>query len=426
MTAGHPVTPSVQVDEAWHLHLTFTRSYWVRLCGQVLGRPLHHDPTRGGDDESAKFHEQYERTLASYRKAFGQSPPADIWPPAEVRFGDDLDSLRVNTAHNWVVPKRPVLRTLAISATTVAAFASLGCGVGWSIEPTIIIQIIPFLFAFAVFVGLAVRFRLRGPGLEEDPRLSWEEAAYLQSLKSRGGVHRLVSATLTHLIARGAARVDPSGESIEPTGYGPSDLSPIEQEVHRRLPIARDEREKLKDIAERVELKSADIGQRLREAGYIKSIAQRLGVGWSAFLATVTTFAIPLLLLLGSHLGSHFAAGLLIVAIAAILIAGRLVGFVGLTPLTRRGSAALRSLRRSNREQRSADADSLAMGVALAGIDAIEGTSLDSLASWYPRTTIAAYSSCGTGCGTGESGGGDGGGGGGCGGGCGGCGGCGG
>ena len=26
MTAGHPVTPSEEVDEVWHFHLTYTRS----------------------------------------------------------------------------------------------------------------------------------------------------------------------------------------------------------------------------------------------------------------------------------------------------------------------------------------------------------------------------------------------------------------
>ncbi|HET7228857.1 MAG TPA: hypothetical protein VFJ16_02510 [Longimicrobium sp.] len=80
MTAGHPVTPSRMVDEAWHLHLTYTRSYWDELCARVLRRPLHHEPTRGGTDEDAKFAGWYGRTLASYRAAFGQEPPEEIWP----------------------------------------------------------------------------------------------------------------------------------------------------------------------------------------------------------------------------------------------------------------------------------------------------------------------------------------------------------
>ena len=65
MTAGHTVVPSEQVDQAWHLHLTYTRSYWERMCGDLLGRPLHHGPTRGGTQEAAKFHDWYGRTLDS-------------------------------------------------------------------------------------------------------------------------------------------------------------------------------------------------------------------------------------------------------------------------------------------------------------------------------------------------------------------------
>jgi hypothetical protein len=105
MVSGHVVTPSDQVDQAWHLHLTYTRSYWDRLCGEVLKRPLHHGPTRGGTAESVKYHDQYARTIESYAKLFGQSPPADIWPPSEIRFGSDLSHVRVNRSRHWVIPK---------------------------------------------------------------------------------------------------------------------------------------------------------------------------------------------------------------------------------------------------------------------------------------------------------------------------------
>jgi hypothetical protein len=50
-----PVTPSDEVDQAWHLHLTYTQSYWDQLCDNVLGRRLHHNPTKGGKQESNKF-----------------------------------------------------------------------------------------------------------------------------------------------------------------------------------------------------------------------------------------------------------------------------------------------------------------------------------------------------------------------------------
>ena len=109
MVSGHVVTPSEQVDQAWHLHLTYTHSYWTRLCGEVLGRPLHHGPTRGGEAESRKYFEQYERTLRSYEEIFGVSPPADIWPKAEIRFGRDLLAVRVNPGDYWMISKRCLL-----------------------------------------------------------------------------------------------------------------------------------------------------------------------------------------------------------------------------------------------------------------------------------------------------------------------------
>src|SRR6185436_1938663 len=40
VTAGHVVFPSEHVDQVWHMHLTYTRSYWNELCPKVLGQPL--------------------------------------------------------------------------------------------------------------------------------------------------------------------------------------------------------------------------------------------------------------------------------------------------------------------------------------------------------------------------------------------------
>src|SRR6478735_1062085 len=51
----HGVTPSDPVDQAWHLHLTYTRSYWIDLCKNTLNREIHHNPTKGGQKEAEKF-----------------------------------------------------------------------------------------------------------------------------------------------------------------------------------------------------------------------------------------------------------------------------------------------------------------------------------------------------------------------------------
>lgn len=103
--AGHDVTPSDAVDQAWHLHLTYSSEYWDRFCPEVLGEPLHHGPTKGGGDEALRYWEQYEKTLEAYENLSGEPPPADIWPSPQERFVDVSAMRRVNTANHWVIPK---------------------------------------------------------------------------------------------------------------------------------------------------------------------------------------------------------------------------------------------------------------------------------------------------------------------------------
>lgn len=122
---GHPCTPSDQVDQAWHLHLSYTDSYWNRLCSQVIGIQIHHNPTEGGEEENDKFDEWYNRTLETYREVFGENAPSDIWPDSNIRFGEDIAFERVNLSRNWILPKRR-LRLTALAITMGAIVA--GCG----------------------------------------------------------------------------------------------------------------------------------------------------------------------------------------------------------------------------------------------------------------------------------------------------------
>ena len=101
---GAARTPSDHVDQVWHLHLLYTRSYWDDLCGRLLGFPLHHGPTKGGNAERVRFYDQYSDTLEAYAKTFGHAPPPALWPPPEVRL-TETDFVRVNTHRAWTIPK---------------------------------------------------------------------------------------------------------------------------------------------------------------------------------------------------------------------------------------------------------------------------------------------------------------------------------
>jgi hypothetical protein len=107
--ADHSLTPSDQVDQVWHLHMIYTRSYWIDLCQDTLGRQIHHGPTRGGQQESNKYNDLYEKTLHFYRQLFEREAPADIWPPKNIRFAD-VNFLRVNTDRNWIIKKPGIFR----------------------------------------------------------------------------------------------------------------------------------------------------------------------------------------------------------------------------------------------------------------------------------------------------------------------------
>lgn len=120
-TAGHPVTPSDAVDQAWHLHLTYNRDYWDRFC-PLLGRLLHHGPTAGWRAEEQRFFAQYAETLRRYEAAFGL-PPADLWPPAAQRLRDDPRARRFHPRDGVLVPWW-ALRLLLLAAC-FALFGSI-------------------------------------------------------------------------------------------------------------------------------------------------------------------------------------------------------------------------------------------------------------------------------------------------------------
>ena len=128
MSAGHPVTPSDEVDQAWHLHLVYTRSYWDELCAHVLRAPLHHGPTRGGAREGAKFGEWYAKTRASYARFFGEAAPPDIWPDARIRFGDAPHFRRVNARRHWIIEKPTLQQPRRVSPAFLVALVGLGAG----------------------------------------------------------------------------------------------------------------------------------------------------------------------------------------------------------------------------------------------------------------------------------------------------------
>ncbi len=117
------VTPSDAVDQVWHLHLTYTRSYWIDFCRHTLGKEVHHNPTKGGRKEAEKFDVYYSRLKELYQQYFTVVPPDDIWKSNDVRFSD-IHFQRINLTTNWIIPK-PGVKVLYQFSLLVAGIFGL-------------------------------------------------------------------------------------------------------------------------------------------------------------------------------------------------------------------------------------------------------------------------------------------------------------
>jgi len=424
VSSAFPVCPSEDVDAAWHLHLTYTRSYWKRFCGEVLGRPLHHDPTKGGPAEAKKHLDMYASTLAAYRQTFGEPPPPEVWTAPEIRFGDDLKHRVVNTARNWVIPKFPVRR----AAWCVAAFAAValfvpGCE-GGDLNPfnlkgiEFLYFLIPVMFG-AVCVGRVIRGNLRAPDPQpgdDQLQLTWEQTAYLA-----GGYPRLTSAAIARLVESGAAKLSDDQKRLQAARAMPERTTPVEKCVWDSLPLSNNPAI-LRSLQAMVAAVFTERAAKLEEDGLALPAARKAGIFLAAaspILVVIVFLAMPRLVL---GLEDNKPVGYLV----ATMIIGGLIGLiasvVGSLRLTRRGENLLVCLKARNAPLKSGAAKDAAMAVALFGTVALAGTAVASLQSWYPRqTTDTTSGGCGSGCGTaGDGGGGGGGDGGGGGGGCGG------
>lgn len=149
------VTPSDPVDQAWHLHLTYTQSYWIDLCRNTLEREIHHNPTKGGRQEAEKFNGFYTTSHSVYQEKFGEEPPPDIWHDHHTRF-TDIHFQRVNVRKHWIIKKPSLPGKRVLLATGMVAFAVLSIQAFWNVPNLLFL-------GFLVIVCVGV-YRNRGNG----------------------------------------------------------------------------------------------------------------------------------------------------------------------------------------------------------------------------------------------------------------------
>jgi uncharacterized protein (TIGR04222 family) len=308
VVADHQVVPSDQVDQVWHAHVLLTQSYWNEFCPNVLGKPLHHHPARGGRPERAEFHDLYTKTIASYRHFFG-SPPIEIWSPPDVRFGAELKMQRVNLSDNWIVPKRfPFLLLdflrrkfcLPLSISAVIACLILIDGVhmvhGFTTDQVKDVEPAhSFLVSIGgpVILGLLVRQVILKPSYQpHKPQLDLYETAYLAA-----GHARAVESSIVKLVHEGYLRLNLRNRTLSIAKILPPGAHEIEQQVMRqveRTPALKELRNISRDATKSLE-RSLE-----QEKLLMTSCAAWIGSSWplgllSFFCFCVGEFALPFL-----------------------------------------------------------------------------------------------------------------------------------
>lgn len=159
VVSGKALTPSDEVDQAWHLHLVYSYSYWVEMCENILGGfRLHHGPTKGGMTEKKRYDDQYSQTVEFYQNEFGYEAPRDVWPSHDVRFGK-INFRRVSMHDNYVLNKEKVKKHTLSLATVL--FTLFGAVLFLSAKPSDSEGDVSILI-WAIVIAVGTYFLIRG------------------------------------------------------------------------------------------------------------------------------------------------------------------------------------------------------------------------------------------------------------------------
>lgn len=420
VAAGHPVSPSEDVDQAWHLHLTYSQSYWREFCPEVLRQPFHHQPTKGGEAEHSKFQDWYARTLESYEKFFGAKPPGDIWPSPEERQKTRPHFVRVDRNQHWIL-RKPRLRlspeigltmglALLVVFGTGAMFANGWNPFDWRGPDFLKFYVVQFILCFSLALWFRRTLRLPAANAQfDESQLTAYDLAYLN-----GGKILAVNSAIANLIREKVLRIDAADKRLLAGNTPPSKTSELERVIHRAA--SRSGGEKISEVRMAAKTTVGEIADKLKALGLVVADGQATKATTFPMLLAVASIGMGIIKILiglqrdkpvGYLIALCFISGVIsLVALARTPLRSRF-GDEFLARLKTQHAKLKTSLGRSSMEPAM-----FAMGLALFGMSALDGTPYDGLRrELQPPASGGGDGGCGSSCG------------GGCGGGCGGCGG---
>lgn len=131
---GCKVVPSKTIDKVWHLHMTFTKSYWNELCQEVIQMEFHHVPSSQGKDAEFSDNECYEKTKELYEKEFGFAPPSLYWP--------DVKKSKLNKLHFSFIS---IFCATLLTACTSTMFSDIELIFKWIIGIYVVYKVLSWL-----------------------------------------------------------------------------------------------------------------------------------------------------------------------------------------------------------------------------------------------------------------------------------------
>jgi uncharacterized protein (TIGR04222 family) len=222
-------SPSYAVDQAWHLHLTYTKSYWIEFCQNTLEKDIHHAPSSGGEAEDHRHENWYAETLILYETTFGYKPPADIWPPLQVQ-------------HSIVVPEITVRTSTKLKVAAILLlpflinFLAFGTMLPYWLKGQEFLIFYP-LFVVAVFTSFAILRQEKGKAWEVVLQQHFpSDATVFQTAQFLYGNHRATPTAIVDLLRRNLLEVTKDKRFI----IHNKRYIPLQQEQNPLIPAFKD------------------------------------------------------------------------------------------------------------------------------------------------------------------------------------------
>lgn len=371
-TAEHLVVPSVEVDMAWHQHVLDTEQYWGTFCREVLRRPLHHRPDKGGTAGRRLHVDMYRRTLRTYVESFGDHPPPDIWPPAERRFAGGAAPHRIALSDTGSASEHRVRR----AGIAVAAAAGLPATVawadpaGWSHAEIVVVALTAALVAVVASIALRRLLLGRTPGPTDVPTLTDPyEVAVLNTTTQRAVNSAVAALVRDDVLAfdETSLRKKTRGYRLVRTAPMPRSAHPLEQAVYDAVDSAG-VGTPLSDVHRRTVPDARRLLNALRERGLLHR--GRFG---RRLVVTLPIVVVVIAFVILAAAGDEFTIGLLLISAVVLVVTG--LGLSAPPPeLTAAGLRALDTIRDSRPEYTSVDREDVPNGRELSWVIALTGS----------------------------------------------------